>query len=918
MNIESVTAHDFGPLHDQRLELRPGMNVVFGLNEAGKSSWHTALYVGLCGMRRQRNKEVDALRDRYHPWDRARWSVSAVIRLADGRRVNLIHDLESRTGQAMDLSLGRDVSNEILFEGAIDGSVWLDLNRRVFIATACIRQADLLAVLEEPKVLQEHLQRAADTAGGEGTAAKALAILDKFRQDRVGAHQANAKGPLRQARDRVQQAEARLAEAQRQHEAYLELAERVEEADFKTRDLEHELRLLEARLARDEADEWRRRAQRARSLHELHPTGPPPSPSAESELAQQTMQALAAWELRPSVPPLDGPDSAALREQIAALPGPPEGDLEVSQEIRASMERLHDVGSRLRAHMALRPPEPAPVVADGATGEELIRLADQLEIPDPPIDHGVEERISALQREVDGLPERRGSRLGVALGAGSVLAGALLLFAGAVALGLGVVCAGLALAVWAWPRLNQDRLRKELALISARQALGQHAVEADLARRTRDAAKARLADLGLTLDPEELRRLAARIYEAGHARDQYTSWAERARALNEEQQEAEAHLATRLSARGAPVEGDPLAAFAAYEQACDQRRRQAEQAALRTRLEQQLQFREEQERAARKAEQACDSAARELRAAGVACGCASVEEEALARELRSWLEGHKARVEALEHAHREWAELQTLLDGRSLALLEDEARRRVEDAASKLEGLDPVAVQAVEVHTVDRQIEELRRQLSAAREQRDLLRGQLKTAAREAGGVAEAEEGLELARAELHRVEELERVIERTREFLRRAQERSHQAIAPALVETVEAWLPQVTHGRYTEALVDPEHLNVQVRSNGGTWRPATSLSHGTAEQVYLLLRVALAERLARPGEPCPLLLDDVTVQTDSRRTRAILEALHALSDRHQIVLFTQEEEVLAWARDNLNRAEQHRLIELPEPALPW
>ncbi|MYG18353.1 MAG: AAA family ATPase, partial [Gemmatimonadales bacterium] len=46
MRFESVTAHRFGPFRDETLELAPGMNVVFGRNEAGKSSWHAALYAG--------------------------------------------------------------------------------------------------------------------------------------------------------------------------------------------------------------------------------------------------------------------------------------------------------------------------------------------------------------------------------------------------------------------------------------------------------------------------------------------------------------------------------------------------------------------------------------------------------------------------------------------------------------------------------------------------------------------------------------------------------------------------------------------------------------------------------------------------------------------------------------------------------
>jgi uncharacterized protein YhaN len=82
-------------------------------------------------------------------------------------------------------------------------------------------------------------------------------------------------------------------------------------------------------------------------------------------------------------------------------------------------------------------------------------------------------------------------------------------------------------------------------------------------------------------------------------------------------------------------------------------------------------------------------------------------------------------------------------------------------------------------------------------------------------------------------------------------------------------------------------------------------LGHGLrrtcAEQIYLLLRVALAERLTKPGEVCPLILDEVTLQADRERKQAMLEVLRRLSAGRQVILFTQEDDVRAWAEANLS-----------------
>ena len=55
-----------------------------------------------------------------------------------------------------------------------------------------------------------------------------------------------------------------------------------------------------------------------------------------------------------------------------------------------------------------------------------------------------------------------------------------------------------------------------------------------------------------------------------------------------------------------------------------------------------------------------------------------------------------------------------------------------------------------------------------------------------------------------------------TLEFMERAQERAYRTIAPRLKDAIEKELPEITGGRYVEATVDPESLDVNVWGNGG------------------------------------------------------------------------------------------------------
>ena len=67
-------------------------------------------------------------------------------------------------------------------------------------------------------------------------------------------------------------------------------------------------------------------------------------------------------------------------------------------------------------------------------------------------------------------------------------------------------------------------------------------------------------------------------------------------------------------------------------------------------------------------------------------------------------------------------------------------------------------------------------------------------------------------------------------------------------------------------------------------------MSLGTADQLYLALRLATLETYLDRREPLPLVVDDILIQFDNARAAATLSALAALSRRTQVLVFTHHE----------------------------
>ena len=420
MRIQAIKAAAFGPFADETLDLSPGMNVIYGPNESGKSSWHAAIYASLCGMRRARgraNREDQDFADRHRPWNARTWRVSAVIDLDDGRTVELDQSL-GRGGRstATERHMNKQMTSDVERDGAVDVSTLLGLTRETAVATIFVRQADVLRVLADASSLQEYLERAAATSTIDTTADEALARIAAYKRERVGLLRVGSRGPLATASRNLDEARAVLDEAENRYEEYQALLERQRDAQGALGESERTLRhVLLHETERRRLEEWseiraaQRQLEQANLLQRQIGAGPPDGGPRRDVIANVT-RALAAFEARPPVPPpLEGPTITDIEADLSALPDVPDGDLEPAEEVIAPREAWHREAQRLAAHDNN---QPGPSEGDddlqgsGATAAEIeADLSALPDVPDGDLEPAEEVVASreAWQREVQRL-----------------------------------------------------------------------------------------------------------------------------------------------------------------------------------------------------------------------------------------------------------------------------------------------------------------------------------------------------------------------------------------------------------------------------------------------------------------------------------------------------------------------------------
>lgn len=120
---------------------------------------------------------------------------------------------------------------------------------------------------------------------------------------------------------------------------------------------------------------------------------------------------------------------------------------------------------------------------------------------------------------------------------------------------------------------------------------------------------------------------------------------------------------------------------------------------------------------------------------------------------------------------------------------------------------------------------------------------------------------------------------------LESAENQLRSRFAPKIAQQAGENLARLTQGRY-DAVVLESDWNLQLAAREeATLRPAKLRSDGTLDQIYLALRLAVADALLPEGTP--LILDDAFVRFDDTRLKSALNLLWEEAKSRQILLLS-------------------------------
>ena len=195
MKIKNIKINSFGNLHDKDIELSDNINIVYGKNEAGKSTLLKFIINSFYGTSKNKKGREFSDYDRYKPWGREDFSGKIKYELDNGEEYEVYREFGKKNPKIFNSNL-EDISKNYSIDKNLGNQFFYEqtkVDEDTFISTIASMQQEVKLEKNSQNVL---IQKMANIAGsGEDNVSykKAIDKLYKKQLDEIGTYRSHGK-----------------------------------------------------------------------------------------------------------------------------------------------------------------------------------------------------------------------------------------------------------------------------------------------------------------------------------------------------------------------------------------------------------------------------------------------------------------------------------------------------------------------------------------------------------------------------------------------------------------------------------------------------------------------------------------------------------------------------------------------------
>jgi len=246
MYIKKAIINGFGKYDSEEFDFGSGVNIVYGDNEAGKSTllWFIrGMLYGLKGGKAGAMGNQPAMK-KYRPWEGSRYSGSLQVVSDDGKTYYITRDFEKKSLNIFDEQYS-DITGKILTSKDMQpGEVLLGFDEACFESTCFIGPTGAGLSIQDKKDMENKLLDISQTGFFDVSLNNAVKILEDYRKEEIG----NITD-RRAVQDRpLNKTIKRITELEEEKHRYEKIRNNIEELQFEYESIKKDAKECQERL----------------------------------------------------------------------------------------------------------------------------------------------------------------------------------------------------------------------------------------------------------------------------------------------------------------------------------------------------------------------------------------------------------------------------------------------------------------------------------------------------------------------------------------------------------------------------------------------------------------------------------------------------------------------------------------------
>ena len=246
MVIKNLQINSFGKLKDKNIELKKGINIVYGRNESGKSTLLKFITSMFYGVSKNKNGKNITDFERYTPWNEGEFSGKIYYELDNKEQYEVYRNFTKKNPQVLD-SNGNDVSKSYVIDKTYGNQFFAEqtkVDEELFSMAMTIEQQEVKLDEKKQNSLIQKLSNILLTGEDDVSFKKIINKLNKKQTDEIGTDKSPTK-PLYITKQKIVELNKEKQELERILPLQYEIDDERIKLEKEINDGEKELELLQ-------------------------------------------------------------------------------------------------------------------------------------------------------------------------------------------------------------------------------------------------------------------------------------------------------------------------------------------------------------------------------------------------------------------------------------------------------------------------------------------------------------------------------------------------------------------------------------------------------------------------------------------------------------------------------------------------